>query len=588
MFGANEEIGETLTKESLKIEEPSRKNRKIKIIIIVVISLLVIAGLAVGIYFAVRKNNETPQPKPEPDPTSKPEPEPTSKPEPEPEIKVNINTIPLPDDIIIDDGHYLYDGNIFINYKKNTTNFTYFGVISDDGSNFTELYGAEFIVDSKANGIRVIPFRDNKRVYLGDFVFECKDNTKTISECKEGVLIPVNYPETVVNNSFTYKTWSEMVVAPDNVHVAWTSLNMACGAVNFLGKFKREENSYEIIDTKIISTINFIEEDKTNSTILIPKTPRGGEIKQFIEGGNALSLVGTLPNEFVKSVYQSLTSEDHYYFSHEIGYDETSILSPDEKLGISMSTRFSPNTSMGILGLMPRPYVSLVLSQIVADVYNYAVAGVRNGRKGNIGPVLFEKEKSMKDPNYHGIDLHDKEEKYVFCSPISWHPSNLKALWPEVEKGTKNRRLRRLNINNYTPSPYPKIVNTTDDVPYALDMSEFEKITFQKEINGVIKGKNSGEIEYYNSGFSTTKQTVKLTYKNYSDDGKKFFNGEEIYEGITNVKNVYSSNVALSGSETGQNNFKITFDKDSKLMKNESEGFATYGGKTIKAEDYEE
>jgi len=38
----------------------------------------------------------------------------------------------------------------------------------------------------------------------------------------------------------------------------------------------------------------------------------------------------------------------------------------------------------------------------------------------------------------------------------------------------------------------------------------------------------------------------------------------------------------------GQNNFKITFDKDSKLMKNESEGFATYGGKTIKAEDYEE
>jgi hypothetical protein len=32
---------------------------------------------------------------------------------------------------------------------------------------------------------------------------------------------------------------------------------------------------------------------------------------------------------------------------------------------------------------------------------------------------------------------------------------------------------------------------------YALDMSEFEKITFQKEINGVIKGKNSGEIEFW-------------------------------------------------------------------------------------------
>ena len=28
-------------------------------------------------------------------------------------------------------------------------------------------------------------------------------------------------------------------IAPDNIHVAWTSLNMACGAVNFIGKFKK-------------------------------------------------------------------------------------------------------------------------------------------------------------------------------------------------------------------------------------------------------------------------------------------------------------------------------------------------------------
>ena len=592
MFGADEEIGETLTKEKLEFSDSERKKRRIKIIVIIVVSLVVVAGLAVGIYFLARKKSTpTPEPTSEPQPTTEPEPEPTTKPtsdpEPEPEIKVDINTIPLPKDILINDGHYLYDGNIFINYNRNNTNFTYFGIISDDGSNFKELYGAEFIVDKKANGIRVIPFRDNKRVYLGDFVFECKDNSKLLAECEEGVLIPVNYPETVVNNRYTYKTWSEMVVAPDNIHVAWTSLNMACGAVNFLGKFKREENSYEIIDTKIISTINFIEKDKTDPTILIPKTPRGGEIKQFIEGGNALSLVGTLPNEFVKSVYQSLTSDKHYYFSHEIGYDETSILSPDEKLGIAMSTRFSPNTSMGILGLMPRPHVNLVLAKIVENVYTYAVSGVRKGRKGNIGPVLFEIEKSMNDSNYHGIDLHDKEEKYAFNSPISWHPSNLKALWPETEKGTKNRRLRRLNLINYTPSSYPELVNTTDNVPYALDMSEFEKISFETETNGVIKGNYSGEIEYYNSGFSSN-QTVKLTYKNYSDDGEKFFNGEEIFEGDRTNKNVYSSTVELSGSETGQNNFKITFDKNSKLLKNETEGFATYRGKIINAEDYEE
>ena len=378
-----------------------------------------------------------------------------------------------------------------------------------------------------------------------------------------------------------------MVVAPDNIHVAWTSLNMACGAVDFLGKFKRTENSYEIEESKIISTINFVEPDPTDESILITKIPRGGEIKQFIEGGNALTLVGTQPDEFVKSVYQSLKTEEVYTYSHEPGYDETSILSPDEKLGITMSTRFSPKTNMAIFGLMPRPHCSLVLAKIVESVYTYAVTNVRKTRKGNVGPVLFVKEKSINDPNYHGIDLHDTEEKFVFCSPISWHPSNLKAIWPEVEKGTSNRRLRKLEISNYTPSAYPKIENTTDNVPYALDMSEMDKISMETETKGTIKGKHSGKIEYYNSGFTQTHQTVKITYVNYSDDGKKFYNGEEEFIGDRTSKNIYKSNVILSGSESGQNNFTITFNTKSDLIKEETEGYATYGGKTINAQDYE-
>ena len=559
MFDSDKEIGESL-------DPTSKPKSNLKLYVIIGVSVVVVVAIVVTVILLTRgdddsKNNE--------------------------DIKTHLSNIPLPEDIIIDDGHYMFDGNIFICYKRSTTNFTYFGVISDDGKNFKELYGEEFIVSPLANGIRLIPFRDGKRIYLGDFVFECNDTTKNISSCEKGVLIPVNYPEEVVNNTDTYKTWSEMVVAPDNIHVAWTSLNMACGAVDFLGKFKRTENSYEIEESKIISTINFVEPDPTDESILITKIPRGGEIKQFIEGGNALTLVGTQPDEFVKSVYQSLKTEEVYTYSHEPGYDETSILSPDEKLGITMSTRFSPKTNMAIFGLMPRPHCSLVLSKIVESVYTYAVTNVRKTRKGNVGPVLFVKEKSINDPNYHGIDLHDTEEKFVFCSPISWHPSNLKAIWPEVEKGTSNRRLRKLEISNYTPSAYPKIENTTDNVPYALDMSEMDNIHYDKKTNGTIKGKKSGEIIYYNSGFLPIKQTVKITYVNYSDDGKKFYNGEEEFIGDRTSKNVYKSNVVLSGSEKGQNNFTITFNTESDLIKEETEGYATYGGKTIKAEDYE-
>ena len=155
------------------------------------------------------------------------------------------------------------------------------------------------------------------------------------------------------------------------------------------------------------------------------------------------------------------------------------------------------------------------------------------------------------------------------------------------KNGTK-RRLKKLELSNYKPSTYPKNENTTDDVPYALDMSEMDNIKFETKTNGIIKGKHSGQIEYYNSGFSQTTQTVKLNYINYSDDGKKFYNGEEIYEGDRTSKFVLSSNVIVNGSETGQNNFTITFDTNSDLIKSETKGYATYGGKTIRAEDYEE
>ena len=260
MFGANEEIGDTLEPE--KGIESGPKSKTKLYIIIGVISVVVIAAVIAIVVVLTKGDNNNSTDNPNGEPTDS-DSEPTDAPDVEPDkFGVNLTTIPLPEDIIIDDGHYLFDGNIFICYNRNITNKTnykYFGIISDDGQNFKELYGDEFNISDKANGIRLIPFRDNKRVYLGDFVFECNDTTKNLSACEKGELIPVNYPSKVVNNPYTYKTWSEMVVAPDNIHVAWTSLNFACGSVNFIGKFERQEDSYEIIEPKIISTINFIE-----------------------------------------------------------------------------------------------------------------------------------------------------------------------------------------------------------------------------------------------------------------------------------------------------------------------------------------
>ena len=64
---------------------------------------------------------------------------------------------------------------------------------------------------------------------------------------------------------------------------------------------------------------------------------------------------------------------------------------------------------------------------------------------------------------------------------ISWHPSNLKALWPEVNKETQARRLIKLEIFGHNVGPYPEIKQTPDDIPYALNLSEISKVGFEKK-----------------------------------------------------------------------------------------------------------
>src|SRR5699024_3192453 len=129
------------------------------------------------------------------------------------------------------------------------------------------------------------------------------------------------------------------------------------------------------------------------------------------------------------------------------GYDETTIFSPDEALGLVMTARASPRTDLGVLGLLPRPHVTHTLAPIAWIVYAYSVTGVRDHRPGNVESVLIDVEKSRHDPSYHGVALHDPTEHWVYVSPMSWHPSGTRAAWLEVPRGSeRSRPIREVRI----------------------------------------------------------------------------------------------------------------------------------------------
>ncbi|MBO6244427.1 MAG: hypothetical protein J6O41_07730, partial [Clostridia bacterium] len=472
--------------------------------------------------------------------------------------------------------HAIYSktGKIIFAYKKENDGNTYIGVMDEDGTNLKQLWGGEWKEYYQSNGIRLMPFDDNKKILTGDYVLECSPN---IDQCDSSKLLPVIYPSEAVNLPGVYFVWSEIIVSPDE-HIVWSTLSSVYDDVNFIGKLVRNEDNYTISNVQIISTMGFVEADENDKELLKDVPIRGGEVKQFTNGGEAITLAGAGDSALAKSVFQNLVGEENYPLTHFPGYEETTIISPDGKLGLTMTTRFSPKTSSEILGFMPRPLSVYTTGRMNMYAYMYGVTKVRQSREGNIGPAVINIAESMSNPSYMGYDLH--EDGWIFNSPLSWHPNCKKAMFSENNRKTKEKRIRIVHFDNYIPSNILENKKTPDNISYAKPLDELKK-ELPKEINGYFKGKVGRMV------FNKTEKYSRSEYQNYSEDGKTFYNGYELSEYVgSQMVGKLTSDITMTGEKKGRMDLTITmtyggdiiFEQDGKTI---SYGYVEYDGKKL-------
>jgi hypothetical protein len=519
--------------------------------------------------------------------------------------RIQITDIPMPDFVKDASATYTYSGKVLVFYKTDADpkvdDYYNIAVVNDDGTEFKKIFLGEIKQHEKANGLRHMPYQDNKRILLGDHVLECYPD---IDNCQKAELIPVEYPSQIVGDTRTMKHWSEIIIAPDNKHICWTILRSDIGAATAIGMLVRERDKYIIENTQIISTISSFKKDEKNPEFIIPQILRGGEVKQFVSGGTAISLAGAKKGGVLDSVVQDLTSEELRQITNTPGYDETTIFSPDECLGMVMSTRGSKKTNPAIFGLMPRPY-SFTSQGIIMILYMYAVAGVRSFREGNIGPILIDIQRSISEEGYQGVLLNDPEEKWVYLSPMSWHPNGKKALWPEMLRGSHandggKRRIRKVELLDYQPQKPVTFANTPDDIPYAIKCDDVSWATLDVNIEGKIAGKHSGYIEYKRQGREPMQAIMgssESKYVNYSDDGKTFYNGYEKSKYSFMEENSYEAELQMTGEQEGEMKLRAVFSKGNyenppRLLLEEDEdgkpksyGYAKYKGVKLNIED---
>ncbi|WP_248928332.1 S-layer homology domain-containing protein [Paenibacillus hamazuiensis] len=474
--------------------------------------------------------------------------------------RVRVSTMSLPSTVAqIEVGTYTYSGKVLVAYKTandiDTANYWNIAVVNDDGTEFKNIFsGLITPIGKGVSGFRLMPYQDNKRVLLGDYVLECTPN---IDACTSSQLVPVEYPASIVSSAI--RLWSEIIIAPDNNHMSWTTLTSLASANSYYGTLTRGTDKYTIENMQRVSA---------------------GEVKQFIHGGQAISSAGgRSDNVNTDSVATDLMTGVVTPITITPGYDETTIMSPDERLGLEFGDRFSRNTTTAIFGLFPIPNVP----GLAAVLYGNAVKSVRAVRDGSIGPVLVDIDRSMNEDGYMGINLN-MDPNWIYYSPMSWHPDGKRAMFMEVLRGTGILRIRIVKLLDYTPKTPVPAVTLPDIIPGALTSTETTSGTTR------IDGKNSGYISI--SG--NTK-----TYDNFSDDGVNFYNGYVTLKmGMTSTaESVFEANIKLTGPKPGEMNLRATFgprqgNQPNRFLydmasdgKPKTYGYSTYNGVTLYMDD---
>ena len=517
--------------------------------------------------------------------------------------RIEVTTVPTPSDFKISDGTYTASGRVLIGgrYESDPDEKDWYRIITlnDDGTDICSVFAGVIPQKRTANGVRWMCFTDNTRLLLGDYILEC---TPDLDRCESSVLVPLEYPEEILNVPGLFAHWSEIIISPDCEHMCWTTLQMT-GSGCYLGKLVRGEESYHLEDVCMVSNTQSHLPDPDRPGYSIPQPSRGGEVKQFVHGGRAISEAGA-GNSLTDGLIQSLDSEEVTLVTDTPGYEETSMLSPDETLAVVMSPRFSDRSNCAVFGLIPHPHSMAILSMMNV-AYMYAIAGVRAFRKGNIGPALIEVDKSMAlGRDYKGVNLSDPEGKWVYASPISWTPDSTKAMWNErtrPSEGEVKQRLQVAHLLDKAPAaPVPNAgTPASSEIPYAVPIGT--PVT-QPGYPIKVAGKYSGELVdtfTLEDGIST----ATSTYTNFSDDGKSFTDGGFTVKTPVNMfvggRTFYEGKMTIHGEHNGQMDLHAVFERataasPSMLIFEEGEdglpmsrGYATYDGVTLRVEDME-
>ncbi len=280
---------------------------------------------------------------------------------------IRLSNLSVPSGVTVYTATYTYSGKVLLTISGGLA------IMNDDGTDYHQIWQGSIPWTSGSNGARYLPFQDNERILLGDYILECYPS---IDDCQSTELVPIEYPQSITDDPRTYLHYSEVIISPDNLHMAFTIIRTNFWSANAIGELVRESDKYVLNNVKIISALDYFIEDPDNEGYLLVNKLYGGEVKEFINGGSGISTAGAYDFGTARPMFQSLVTAEIKPLSFALGYEETGMVSPDGTSAIIMSTRSSDSSNFAFLDLMPCPNSIYLTMDIMLYIYQYSVSKV--------------------------------------------------------------------------------------------------------------------------------------------------------------------------------------------------------------------
>ncbi|MCX4844513.1 hypothetical protein [Streptomyces sp. NBC_00893] len=379
-------------------------------------------------------------------------------------------------------------------------------------------------------------FPDGRRMVVnsgipgeGALVLECEGK---ISKCRDPEVVPLNFPEPGEGN--VLQQGREVRIAPDGKHIAFTRIPTTRtgepGYVANVGTLRRAENSYEIDDARVVSA--------------------KGEAKSFTPDGQ-----GLVVSEYVDT--PEAANPDDFLFDLETGhktrltyandYDEDLEFSPDGRRYVVGSGRGSD--IFAALSQVTRPnFIGPGLQPVFTTRFNQ-----RRERPDLLEPWLVRSGSEEKGELGEPLAPGASDSGWDSRMKNHWSPDSTKvAFWQQNMKDATESRMLIADVGDRPSNPLP--VRTTPDPDWADPLKNYVPETFSPTESRPGHASGSVTIEEHQHPDNPELTTLKVTYDNFSDDGKSVINGTEQADytpgGVVGTVH-YTAGLTMSGAHEG-------------------------------------